>query len=138
MMHAVLDGHGYVVTVGEFDEVKPGMVPVPSGGALPFLQRKIRHVNGAFVATDKPALPPKPFMTWDSAKGNWVDARTAEQQWAAVRLERDNRIAATDWTQLPDVPLATKEAWAVYRQALRDVTDQPDPLAIVWPVPPSN
>ncbi|MGG4054103.1 phage tail assembly chaperone [Delftia tsuruhatensis] len=27
--------------------------------------------------------------------------------------------------------------WLAYRQALRDITDQPDPLAIVWPTAPA-
>lgn len=53
-----------------------------------------------------------------------------------VRRERDKLLSASDWTQLPDVPLATKEKWAVYRQALRDITQQSDPFNIVWPEPP--
>ena len=45
-----------------------------------------------------------------------------------ARLQRDQLLAASDWTQLPDVPLATKEAWATYRQALRDLPEHPN-----WP-----
>ncbi len=48
--------------------------------------------------------------------------------------QRNTLLAASDWTQLPDVPLATKDAWATYRQALRDITAQPGyPLNIIWP-----
>ena len=53
-----------------------------------------------------------------------------------MRKKRNALLAASDWTQLPDVPLETKEAWAAYRQALRDITEQPDPFNIVWPTPP--
>ena len=60
-----------------------------------------------------------------------------EQQWQAVRTQRDLRLMACDWTQLPDVPLTTKEAWASYRQALRDITQQSDPFEIVWPARPT-
>jgi hypothetical protein len=56
--------------------------------------------------------------------------------WIEVREIRDARLVGSDWTQLPDVPLSTKEAWAAYRQQLRDITNQPDPLNIVWPTPP--
>ena len=56
--------------------------------------------------------------------------------WQEVRQERNRRLAASDWTQLPDVPMETKSAWAAYRQALRDVTSQADPLNIVWPQVP--
>ena len=54
-----------------------------------------------------------------------------------ARLQRDQLLAASDWTQLPDVPLATKEAWAAYRQALRDLPEHsnwPDLNEADWPV----
>lgn len=55
---------------------------------------------------------------------------------SAVRVLRDTLLAQCDWTQLPDVPLETKTAWATYRQALRDITNQPGfPDVIEWPKP---
>jgi len=45
-------------------------------------------------------------------------------------------LLGSDWTQMPDVLFSNKEAWASYRQALRDITLQTDPFAIVWPVAP--
>lgn len=84
------------------------------------------------------AMPPKPseYHVFDYSTKQWIDPRTPETEWPLVRAERDKRLQASDWTQLPDVPLATKEAWAIYRQALRDVTLQPDPFNIVWPEQP--
>ena len=66
-----------------------------------------------------------------------IEANT-ESQWSKIRSQRDTLLAACDWTQLPDVPLDTeqKQAWVVYRQALRDVTSQADPYNIEWPVAP--
>lgn len=58
-----------------------------------------------------------------------------EGQWDFIRIERNRRLADCDWTQLPDAPVDTA-AWAVYRQALRDITLQPDPFNIVWPIEP--
>ena len=58
---------------------------------------------------------------------------------AAVRAERGVRIAACDWTQLPDAPLTieAKAAWADYRQQLRDITTQAGfPQVMEWPVGP--
>ena len=57
-------------------------------------------------------------------------------QWAAVRAERNAKLAQCDWTQLSDAPVDAA-AWAVYRQALRDITTQTDPFNIVWPASPS-
>lgn len=51
-----------------------------------------------------------------------------------IRDARDRMIAATDWTQSPDVPQAIKSQWALYRQALRDVPQQAEfPFNVVWP-----
>lgn len=58
--------------------------------------------------------------------------------WADVRRRRDGFLSHSDWTQLPDVPLTTKEAWATYRQELRDITTQTDPLNIIWPTAPNS
>lgn len=53
-----------------------------------------------------------------------------------VRAARNALLAACDWTQLPDAQ-ADQTAWAAYRQALRDVPQQPGfPLSVVWPVQP--
>lgn len=79
--------------------------------------------------------------------GNWTQvwivsdatpeeiAQRTDDQWAAVRAERNQKLADCDWTQLPDAPVNAEE-WASYRQALRDITTQPDPFNIVWPEEP--
>jgi hypothetical protein len=67
----------------------------------------------------------------------YMDADNAAIRDAQIRSERSQLLKSSDWTQLPDVPLATKEAWATYRQALRDITDQQGyPLLVTWPVAP--
>lgn len=82
------------------------------------------------------------------AGGVWVqgwsvtDASTEEvaqrtsDQWRSVRNERNYRLASCDWTQLADATVDAA-AWAVYRQALRDLPQaQTDPFNIVWPTSP--
>jgi hypothetical protein len=57
-------------------------------------------------------------------------------QAAQVRSERNALLAASDWTQLGDSN-ADKQAWATYRQALRDITGQQGfPWTITWPAMP--
>lgn len=67
-----------------------------------------------------------------------VAAAKTEAQWSVVRIERNQLIANTDWTQLPDAALTNTQTaeWASYRQALRDITTQSDPFNIEWPVSP--
>ncbi|WP_213766746.1 tail fiber assembly protein [Caballeronia sp. dw_19] len=61
------------------------------------------------------------------------DAAIAEQ----ARTERDQLLRESDWTQGRDVPPALSEAWAPYRQALREISDQPGfPRSIEWPTQP--
>ena len=60
----------------------------------------------------------------------------AAQQAAAVRADRNARLAATDWTQIAD-STADKPAWAAYRQTLRDVPLQAGfPQSVSWPQEP--
>jgi hypothetical protein len=49
---------------------------------------------------------------------------------ARMRHHRDRLLAQSDWTQLPDAPV-DRQAWADYRQALRDfpASWQPGPTA---------
>ena len=64
-----------------------------------------------------------------SKKPTWSVVQSGEipEQWKVVRGKRD------------DVPLdpSVLAEWETYRQDLRDVTDQSDPLNIVWPTPPA-
>jgi hypothetical protein len=62
-------------------------------------------------------------------------AKDAEQA-KSVRQSRNDKLKECDWTQIAD-STADKAAWAIYRQALRDVTSQESfPWTIDWPVAP--
>jgi hypothetical protein len=64
------------------------------------------------------------------------EALPDEWVWERLRLRRDSLLAASDWTQVADAPV-DKEAWAVYRQALRDLPESvKDPRQAVWPESP--
>ena len=82
-------------------------------------------------------MPPRPSMAhdFDYSMKQWV--LNVDEAWRRVRQRRGELLAACDWTQLPDVSDASRSAWAVCRQALRDVTMQPGPTSIVWPDPPA-
>lgn len=59
----------------------------------------------------------------------------------SIRNIRNQLLAASDWTQLPDAPLsdAARLAWADYRRALREVTNGvTDPDQINWPDRPGG
>ena len=64
-----------------------------------------------------------------------IAAKDAEQA-NSVRASRNEKIKDCDWTQVADATV-DKAAWATYRQALRDVTQQAGfPWTIDWPTNP--
>jgi hypothetical protein len=59
--------------------------------------------------------------------------------WVVIRMKRSSLLLKSDWTQLADAPLTQeqKNAWTVYRQALRDVpSSAASPEEVVWPTAP--
>jgi len=61
--------------------------------------------------------------------------------WEAIRRSRDFFLRESDWTQLVDSPLNAedKNAWATYRQTLRDVTTSCEyPWDAVFPEDPNG
>ena len=71
--------------------------------------------------------PIAPYVAPDQAE---IAAQEARQM-------RDRLLATSDWTQVADAPVDAA-AWATYRQALRDIPDQPGfPDNITWPETPA-
>jgi len=57
-------------------------------------------------------------------------------QASSIRTQRNTKLSECDWTQVADAPV-DKEVWAIYRQALRDITQQDGfPWDITWPDAP--
>jgi hypothetical protein len=124
--------------------------------------------NGEIVGTSLPSVivdgrynrPARQYLkddgTWDydalEALGyTWSEDAVTEPDeatlTAAVRAERNRRLAACDWTQIPDSPLdaVTRGAWGVYREELRNLPceagfpwDGPCCPGCPWPTPPSE
>ena len=63
-------------------------------------------------------------------------AQKDAQQAKSVRDQRNTLLSNSDWTQVADAPV-DKQAWATYRQALRDISTQTGfPWEIEWPTQP--
>ena len=84
----------------------------------------------------------KPTETEVNSKISSLDAA---EPMRLLRIERDTRIAKTDWRASSDVTLA--DAWKTYRQALRDLPASATPklgsdyeldlTSVTWPTEPS-
>ena len=87
-------------------------------------------------------IPSAPYV-----EGEWVytvtvrsktpeeTAATLASRAANVRAERDRRLSACDWTQVLDAPV-DRTVWATYRQALRDLPEQPGFPDVEFPAEP--
>ena len=70
-----------------------------------------------------------------------IDAKVAanadNEPMRQLRWRRDGLLFGSDWTQVPDATVDA-DAWATYRQALRDLpANTTDPENAVWPTPPA-
>tara|TARA_R110002020_G_scaffold322624_1_gene538416 strand:- start:1367 stop:1642 length:276 start_codon:yes stop_codon:yes gene_type:complete len=70
---------------------------------------------------------------WDASEKAWNDGAT-DRAMAALRQERDQKLAETDWWASSDLTITDDQR--TYRQALRDVPSQADPFNITWPTKP--
>jgi hypothetical protein len=92
-----------------------------------------RHYVGP-VFTDISATDTQPAKTAFEQMVEYRARKDAEQA-KAVRQDRDNLLAKTDWTQAKDIADSVSTSWVTYRQALRDVPSQAlFPWIIEWPV----
>ena len=84
----------------------------------------------------------KPTETEVNSKISELDAA---EPMRLLRIERDKKIAKTDWRASSDLTLAS--AWSTYRQALRDLPASASPkldsdyeldlTSVTWPTEPS-
>ena len=93
-----------------------------------------KHILGP-VFTDRAATEDAPAKTAAEQEAEYKAMKDAEQA-KSVRASRTEKLKDSDWTQVADAPV-DKAAWATYRQALRDVTQQSGfPWTIDWPETP--
>ena len=121
MEYTIYDGNGYYV--GAFTshngEINPSMIP-DGGTVIDGLQDMTTMlVEGEVVPLS----------------GEKLDDYNAEL-FQILRLDRNKLLAQSDWTQVADAPV-NQQAWATYRQALRDLpASTTDPANPIWPSKP--
>lgn len=137
MKYSIYISSGKIVRLLDCNNIEDQLVAGESYLAGWFLDTEYYVAQGQAVQ-----LPPKPseYCVFDYTTKQWVDPRTPETQWPIVRRERNKRLQTSDWTDTASAPARLGQTlydqWQTYRQALRDVTSQPDPFNIIWPTPP--
>lgn len=92
---------------------------------------RYQNINGNVVA-----LTPEEEAELNAMEAEWAEGQ-ADRDLSALRAERNQRLANTDWWVMPD--RTATQAQLDYRQALRDITDTYSSLdTVVWPQEPSQ
>ena len=130
----ILDSFGYdpVLNGAAADVTAPYGISVRDGVEEINGQWFTRFVAGpTFVANEEATAAEQ-----EAAYRASIDAKVG----TSVRANRDQKLAASDWTQMADSPLTSekKTEWATYRQSLRDLpTASGFPHTMTWPDEPS-
>ena len=67
----------------------------------------------------------------------YINHIAPKESMESLRMRRNKLLAESDWTQSRDVFLSNDEEWKTYRQQLRDLPKNTDPMNPVWPTKPS-
>ena len=88
------------------------------------------------IAVEKPSKPNE-WAIFDVLTEQWIpNERLAKME---ILPKRQELLVNSDWTQIPNGPLNVEQqqAWAAYRQELRDITKQSGyPFNVIWPTKP--
>ena len=93
--------------------------------------------NGSYMVIEESEV-----VEYQSARPKTQDEKNIEIEnlWESIRSQRDTYLNQSDWTQINDSPLSEihKNNWRLYRQELRNITNQEDPYTIIWPTKPKD
>jgi len=135
-----IDGIGYKVDLSSFDKTIQGLQWDGTNGHIARWNPDTREMLGD--ESFKDFSPYSYVIDLFNAEKQKADQAVIDAQKAQfpemIASKRLMLLVDCDWTQLPDSPLTIqqKQAWAVYRQALRDFPAQPGYPNIDFPVAP--
>lgn len=130
-MEIALIENGNIINIGDYRDVFPNTSFTSDGPTNEFLLENNAKQLNRFKPFDR--LTEYLATVTPYIEGDWVyvvavQALTPEEiqaqkdsAMAQIRAARNQLLAQSDWTQLSDTPVATKETWAGYRQTLRDL-----------------
>ena len=131
--------NGQIIYSGSCQESDIDKQNVPDGYALQIVENYINWSDFYVLNNTLIAIPEKPnqYSIFNYTTKQWeIDQN---QLIFVIAKKRNSLLLFSDWTQLPNNPLTVEQqqAWATYRQQLRDITSQSGyPTNVVWPLQP--
>jgi hypothetical protein len=146
MQIAILN-NGEIKSIGDFRSLFPYTVFPDTGPSNEWLAANSCKKVNLFKPHDQETqvlTPSSPYVEGEWVYTVTVRSKTPEETEATiasraanVRAERDRRLSASDWTQVLDAPV-DRTAWVLYRQALRDLPEQPGFPDVSFPLEPGS
>lgn len=132
---------GRVLAYGTCADIDFQGFETPTVGALEAKGGPGLYVNLNTLTLESMGQRPDENSVYDYQAHAWVpDSALADRR---ARDRRQGLLQSSDWTDTYSAPSRLGQVlydqWQAYRQALRDITEQPGyPLEIAWPSPPSQ
>lgn len=139
LFYSAVDEQGNIVaaqfTTDPNFPIKQGLRLLPDDSNKYF--DKVRGEKFIQLRRVEPVLPEHTEIMYE------VDDLPLQTIFRMQRTERDTRLALCDWRVNADLWASytdqQRKEWSEYRQALRDVTEQPGwPTDVNWPIEPST
>lgn len=134
----------YQSGLDEHEQVKNQLLPGQAyieGAVISAETSYVRKEGDEYVLASRPPRPSQ-FCRWVNEQ--WVEDEQQKLDFysSVVRDQRNALLQESDWTDTASAPTRLGDdlynQWQTYRQALRDITQQPGfPLNVIWPVPPA-
>lgn len=120
------------------DDLRPfGYAPLPTAPVPAGLLETDTHRYGYTAVLDSDGVWRRRVVL-EPVEETEIAPRKARKIREALQ-KRNALLAESDWTQLPDATAVSRDGWAEYRQALRDLPANPSwPWIAEWPLPPQK
>lgn len=147
-MDIAIISNGNIGRIGHYRKLFPHTVFPDTGPTAEWLAANSCKKVNTFKAHDQDTevlVSASPYVEGDyvylvavRSKTTEEVQQTQESKAAQLRAQRNALLAQTDWTQVADSQV-DKDAWAAYRQELRDISAQETfPDSVTWPTSPDT
>jgi hypothetical protein len=138
----------YPYTLSDFKNDNPNtflVLPIQEETLEKFGMVRVQAVEKPEANYNQKVVETQPILSNGVWLQQWTVETLSQEELAALteetarqlRLRRNNILKDCDWTQGKDISDGVSASWALYRQALRDIPQQPGfPFEVVFPEKP--
>lgn len=137
------------ITIQEHSIMFPNTSFSTNGPPLDFMEENnclYVEISREYNSSTEKLVRVNPYIENGKVYTVQVEALNADELQAQInslalkaRIQRDQLLKSSDWTQGKDIVDAVSGPWATYRDELRHLPEQAGfPTNITWPIPPGS